>query len=59
MAIFPGGTARAVTHTLQAYLASLAEHGTTAPFRDRMLDFKGINAVVGTDALLEAGTGYA
>ncbi len=42
-----------------AYFASLAEHGTTAPFQDRMLDVKGINDVVGTEALLETGTRYA
>ena len=38
------------------YFASLKAHGTTAPFRDRMLDFKGINDIVGTDAMLEART---
>ena len=27
--IFPGGTARAVAHTLQGYYGSLREHGTT------------------------------
>lgn len=50
--IFPGGTARAVTHTLQGYYGSLREHGTTAPWRDRMLDFDGINEVIGTAALM-------
>jgi len=50
---------RAITCTMEAYFSSLAEHGTTAPFRDRMLDFMGINGVVGTDALLEAGARYA
>ncbi len=59
IAIFPGGTVRAVTRTMETYFASLAEHGTTAPFRDRMLDFRGINGVVGTDALLEEGARYA
>ncbi len=59
IAIFPGGTVRAITCTMEAYFSSLAEHGTTAPFRDRMLDFMGINGVVGTDALLEAGARYA
>jgi len=29
--IFPGGTARAVTHTLQGYYANLHQHQTTAP----------------------------
>ena len=56
--IFPGGTARAVAHTLQGYYASLAAHRTTAPWRDRMLDFDGLNAVIGTPALLEAGRRY-
>ena len=59
LAIFPGGTVRAVTRTLEAYFASLAAHGTTAPFRDAMLDFRGINAVVGTDVLLAESARYA
>jgi Gram-negative porin len=50
--IFPGGTARAVTHTLKGYYGSLRAHGTTTPWRDRMLDFDGINEVIGTEALL-------
>jgi 2-methylisocitrate lyase-like PEP mutase family enzyme len=52
IAIFPGGTARAVAHTLQGYYASLKAHGSTAPWRDRMLDFDGLNAVIGTPELL-------
>ena len=58
LAIFPGGTVRAVTRALDEYLASLATHGTTAPFRERMLDFRGINEVIGTEALLKTGAGY-
>ena len=54
IAIFPGGTVRALAHHLADYFASLKAHGTTAPFRDRMLDFKGINDIVGTDDMLEA-----
>jgi 2-methylisocitrate lyase-like PEP mutase family enzyme len=56
--IFPGGTARAVAHALQGYCASLASHGSTAPWRDRMLDFDGLNAVVGTTELLASGRRY-
>jgi len=56
--IFPGGTARAVAHTLAAYYASLKQHGSTAPWRERMLDFDGLNAVIGTDELLEQGRRY-
>jgi 2-methylisocitrate lyase-like PEP mutase family enzyme len=58
IAIFPGGTARAVAHTLGGYYASLHQQGTTAPWRDRMLDFDGLNAVIGTPELLERGRGY-
>lgn len=58
IAIFPGGTARAVAHTLQAYFASLHAHGSTAPWRTQMLDFEGLNAVIGTPQLLELGRGY-
>jgi len=53
--IFPGGTARAVVHTLQGYYSSLKAHQTTAPWQDRMLDFDGLNAVIETPALLALG----
>lgn len=56
--IFPGGTMRAVIHMLQGYYASLHEHGTTTPWRDKMLDFDGLNAVIGTPELLELGRRY-
>ena len=56
--IFPGGTARAVAHTLQRYYASLHTHRTTAPMRDQMLDFDQLNEVIGTAALLEEGKRY-
>ena len=56
--IFPGGSARAVAHTLQGYYASLHAHGTTAPWRDRMLDFDGLNALIGTPELLALGRRY-
>ncbi len=56
--IFPGGTARAVLFTLQAYYARLHAEGTTAGMKDRMLDFEGLNAVIGTQALIEQGKRY-
>lgn len=58
IAIFPGGTVRALACHLQDYFASLRAHGTTAPFRDRMLDFNGINEIVDTAAMLELGRRY-
>ena len=56
--IFPGGTARAVAHTLQRYYGTLKKDGTTAAMRAEMLDFDGLNAVIGTQELLEAGKKY-
>jgi 2-methylisocitrate lyase-like PEP mutase family enzyme len=56
--IFPGGTARAVAHTLQDYYASLHAHGSSAPMRDRLLDFDGLNALIGTPELLALGKRY-
>jgi 2-methylisocitrate lyase-like PEP mutase family enzyme len=56
--IFPGGTARAVAHTLQRYYAALERDGTTAGMREEMLDFDGLNAVIGTPELLAAGRKY-
>ncbi|GAA0525989.1 MAG: isocitrate lyase/PEP mutase family protein [Pigmentiphaga sp.] len=59
IAIFPGGTARAVAHVLQGYYGSLREHGTTAPWRDRMLDFDELNALIGTPELMRLGSSYS
>jgi 2-methylisocitrate lyase-like PEP mutase family enzyme len=58
LAIFPGGLTRALAYAMQAYFASLQQHGTTAPFRDRMLDFSALNALIGTPELLEKGRQY-
>ncbi|MFI4928254.1 MAG: oxaloacetate decarboxylase [Burkholderiales bacterium] len=56
--IFPGGTARAVAHTLQRYYGTLHKDGTTAALRGEMLDFDGLNAVIGTPQLLAEGRKY-
>jgi 2-methylisocitrate lyase-like PEP mutase family enzyme len=56
--IFPGGTARAVLHTLQGYYASLHAHQTTRPWQEQMLDFDGLNAVIETPQLLALGQRY-
>lgn len=58
IAIFPGGTARAVVHTLQGYYASLHQHRTTQPWRSQMLDFDALNEVIGTPELMRAGQKY-
>ncbi len=56
--VFPGGTARAVAHTLAGYYASLQAHGSTAPWREQMLDFDRLNALIGTPELLAQGRRY-
>ncbi len=56
--IFPGGTARAVAHTLQGYYASLHAHGSSAPWREHMLDFDALNQVIGTPELQALGQRY-
>ena len=58
IAIFPGGIVRALAHAGQAYYQSLAAAGTTALFRDQMFDFDGLNRVIGTPEMLEAGARY-
>jgi 2-methylisocitrate lyase-like PEP mutase family enzyme len=58
LVIFPGGTVRALAFALQDYFANLKAHGTTTPFKDRMLDFKGINRLIGTDEFLARGKTY-
>ena len=56
--IFPGGTVRSVVFGLREYFASLKANGTTAPFRNRMLDFRGLQDILQTSRMLAAGRGY-
>lgn len=58
IAIFPGGTVRALAHAMRAYFASLVKTGSTAAFRPQMLDLAGINDVLGTSGLLDQGKIY-
>ena len=58
LVIFPGGIVRALAHMASEYYASLAAHGTSEPFRNRMLDFTGLNDLIGTPELLAAGKRY-
>lgn len=58
IAIFPGGIVRALARTMQDYYASLSRHGTTTPFRNRMFDFAGLNAEIGTEEMLALGKSY-
>lgn len=58
LVIFPGGIVRALARTATEYYTSLADHGTTEPFRGRMLDFDGISRIVGTREMIELGKRY-
>ena len=58
LAIFPGAMVRVVGKAATDYLATLQRDGTTRGMLDRMFDFRGINAVIGTDAMLAQGERY-
>lgn len=58
IAIFPGGLVRAVSHHMQAYFANLLKEGNNANFSSMMHDFKGLNAIIGTDTMLALGKVY-
>jgi 2-methylisocitrate lyase-like PEP mutase family enzyme len=58
LVIFPGGIVRAFGHLASEYYASLAKHGSSEPFRSRMLDFADLNELVGTAELLALGKRY-
>ncbi len=53
--IFPGGIVRALARTAQDYYASLHKAGSNRPFSDRMHDFDGLNAAIGTPQMLSLG----
>jgi hypothetical protein len=58
LVIFPGGTVRFLARQLQQYFSSLSGTGSTAAFKEQMLDFDGLNAVIGTPELLALGRRY-
>jgi len=58
IAIFPGGLVRALSHAAVDYFDSLQKSGSTAAFRDRMLDFEQLNELLGTREMLDLGKRY-
>lgn len=58
IAIFPGAIARALGFAAQEFYASLRRHGGTDAMRGRMLDFNGLNRLIGTPELLAQGRKY-
>ncbi len=56
LVIFPGALVRAQTFVARELLAGLARDGSTAAMANRMLDFRGLQDLLGTEAILaEAG----
>lgn len=58
LVIFPGAIVRALAHAARDFYATLARDGTSAAFRQRMLDFDALNALIGTPEMLDAGKTY-
>jgi 2-methylisocitrate lyase-like PEP mutase family enzyme len=58
LVIFPGGIVRALARTANEFYASLAAHGTSEPFLDRMYNFAALNDVIGTPELIALGKDY-
>lgn len=56
--IFPGGIVRAIAVTARDYYANLVANGSNEAFRNRMFDFAGLNAVIGTPETLAEGKRY-
>jgi len=56
--IFPGGIVRAIAATARDYYANLIGNGSNEAFRNRMLDFAGLNDVIGTGEMLAEGKRY-
>jgi 2-methylisocitrate lyase-like PEP mutase family enzyme len=58
LVIFPGGIVRTLAKTAGEYYASLAAHGSTQPFRERMFDFDELNGLLGTPEMIDRGKQY-
>lgn len=58
LVIFPGGIVRALGKMTQDYYGSLRQTGSNEAFKDRMLDFDGLNDLLGTEALLADAAQY-
>jgi len=58
LVIFPGAIVRALARTASDFYASLAAHGTSEPFLDRMYDFTDLNKLIGTPETIALGKKY-
>ena len=58
LVIFPGALVRALAFAARAFLGDLKATGATRGWQGRMLDFEGLNALLGTPELLAEGRRY-
>ena len=58
LVIFPGGIVRAIAPAARDFYATLLRDGTSAAMRERMVDFDGLNAILGTPEMLARGKIY-
>jgi 2-methylisocitrate lyase-like PEP mutase family enzyme len=58
LVIFPGAIVRALGDMASEFYTSLAANGSNEPYRNRMLDFDGINGLVGTPEMMALGRRY-
>ena len=58
LVIYPGAFVRALTRLGTSFYSDLLGDGSSAAWQDRMLDLGGLNRLLGTDEILQAGTHY-
>jgi 2-methylisocitrate lyase-like PEP mutase family enzyme len=56
--IFPGAIVRALGFMASEFYGSLAKNGSNEPYRNRMLDFNGLNELIGTPEMMALGERY-
>jgi 2-methylisocitrate lyase-like PEP mutase family enzyme len=56
--IFPGAIVRALGFMASEFYGSLQKNGSNEPYRNRMLDFNGINELIGTPEMMALGQRY-
>jgi 2-methylisocitrate lyase-like PEP mutase family enzyme len=59
LVIFPGAIARVLAKAASEFYDALAAHGTSGPYRARMLDFQALNELIGTPEMLALGERYS
>lgn len=58
LVIFPGAIVRMIIPAAKALYAAVVEQGSSAPVRDRMMDFETLNQALGTAEMLARGKRY-